>query len=324
MIKVSVIIPAYNIEDYIEKAIDSARKQDIKEVEIIVINDGSTDNTANLVREIMKEDSRVKLVDLKNGGVSRARNKGISIAQGQYIMFLDGDDWLEENSINELYYKAIKDNLDMIIFNYYKVFNNRIEKYNLSLHNGIISGKVALKETLLNNIAPSVWNKFVKKSLFDSGINFDEGIAIGEDLVLSVKLCYLSNKVAIVNKNYYYYFIRENSVTNKVDNKVKSITIALSEIKRYLEEKNILNHYINEYNFLEFIHLYFYRVIVGNVDNSIHKKFFDEFNADISKNEYYKKFVKSARIDIRLRIYLYKLNYVLARSIHNILLKVSR
>lgn len=322
MCKVSIIIPAYNIEDYIYKAIESATKQILDEIEIIVVNDGSTDNTSNLVKEEIKKDSRIKLVDLENGGVSRARNIGISIAQGEYIMFLDGDDWLDYNAASDLYYKAVDDNLDMIIFNYYKVFNNdNIEKENLCIPNSIISGEEALKETLLNNIAPSVWNKFFKRELFNNEVRFKEDIAMGEDLLLSVKLCNSAEKVGIVNKSYYFYLIRENSATNKIDNRVISIKIAINEIKKYLEFKNIFEQYKEEYEFLEFIHLYYYRVIVGKSDDFFHRKFFEEFNTNMTKNKYYKKYINSAKLDIRLRIELYKLNYKLARSIHNILLK---
>lgn len=326
MIKVSVIIPAYNIEKYIQKAIKSVIEQSLNEVEIIVVNDGSTDKTKEKIEELSKYDQRIKLINLSNGGVSRARNVGINLAKGEYILFLDGDDWISKDCLEELYKKAKRDNLDLLVFNYTKVSCNNMEEYKFNVKDEIISGRQALKETLVDKMTPSMCNKFISRKILSGDMRFEEDIAMGEDLLLSTKICSIADRVGKINKSYYYYYMREDSVTNKVTEKIFSIKNSIDRIEEYLKKEELLNDNIEEVEFLKFIHLYFYRVIVGNMHDNMHKCFFNNYKYlnNIKRNNYYKEFQGKSRIDVKIRLILYKCNYNIARIIHKTILRVIR
>lgn len=326
MIKVSVIIPAYNIERYVQKAIKSVTKQSLKEVEIIVVNDGSTDRTKEKIEELANSDKRIKVINLNNGGVSRARNTGISIAQGEYVLFLDGDDWIADECLNELYKRSKRDNLDLLVFNYTKVSANEMEECKFNLKDEIISGRQALKETLVDKMTPSMCNKFISREILLENMRFEEDIAIGEDLLLSIKLCSIANRVGKINKSYYCYYMRDDSVTHKVTEKIFSINESINRIEEYLKRENLINENIKEFEFLKFKHLYFYRVIVGNMDDNMHKTFFYKYKdvKNIKKNNYYKEFKSKSKIDIKIRLALYESNYNIARVIHKTILRVIR
>ena len=120
---VSVIVAAYNIEGYIERCLNSIVNQTFKDLEIIVVNDGSTDKTLKKIQDIAEKDSRIIIIDKVNGGVNSARNTGLKKSKGEYILFVDGDDWLELDAIDKLY-KNIKDrNLDVLVYNAYNAYN---------------------------------------------------------------------------------------------------------------------------------------------------------------------------------------------------------
>ena len=126
---ISIIIPIYNAEKYINKCLDSILKQTKKELEIILINDGSTDNTEKIIKTY--QDKRIKYFKNDNHGIGYSRNFGINQSTSKYIMFLDSDDYLETTACEELFNKAEKDNLDIVISDFYKVFNNNIEEIKL-------------------------------------------------------------------------------------------------------------------------------------------------------------------------------------------------
>ena len=112
--KISVIVPCYNVEGYIKKGLDSLINQTLKEIEIILINDGSTDDTINILREYEKKDKRIIIIDKKNEGVSKARNDGLKISTGEYIAFMDSDDWYELNTLELMYNKAKENDYDIV------------------------------------------------------------------------------------------------------------------------------------------------------------------------------------------------------------------
>ena len=119
--KVSVILPIYNQEKYVSKALDSLNVQTLKDAEFICINDGSTDNTLSILNEYAQKDSRIKIINQKNQGTGRARNNGLKVAQGEYIAFLDPDDWMERDALESLYKKSKEQDCDMLIFNFKRI-----------------------------------------------------------------------------------------------------------------------------------------------------------------------------------------------------------
>ena len=115
--RVSIIIPIYNVEQYIEECLLSAMRQTLKEIEIICVNDGSTDDSMGIVRKYAREDPRIRIVEKENGGLSSARNAGMDAAKGEYILFLDSDDWILPETLEEIYDSAVKNDLDNVYFN---------------------------------------------------------------------------------------------------------------------------------------------------------------------------------------------------------------
>ena len=127
--KVSVIIAAYNIEEYIERCIESVINQSEIEIEIIIVNDGSTDNTLNIIKKMSDLDERIIIINQKNQGLVEARKRGLKNANGKFILFLDGDDWLENNCVEELYKTAIDKNADVVLYNAYKAYEDKKETF---------------------------------------------------------------------------------------------------------------------------------------------------------------------------------------------------
>ena len=115
-VKVSVIVPVYNVEKYLKDCLNSVINQTLEDIEIICVNDGSTDNSLAILEDYAKKDSRIKIINQKNKGLSGARNTGMKHVQGEYILFLDSDDWLKEDALSELYWSHLDDNLDMLFF----------------------------------------------------------------------------------------------------------------------------------------------------------------------------------------------------------------
>lgn len=126
---ISIIVPVYNVEKYLNKCIDSIINQTYKNIEIILVDDGSTDNSGKICDEYLLRDSRIKVIHKNNGGLSSARNEGINISSGEYIGFVDSDDWVEPNMYEEMYKKILYSNADIVDCGYWKEYENKSIKY---------------------------------------------------------------------------------------------------------------------------------------------------------------------------------------------------
>lgn len=195
MIPISIIIPAYNEEKSIARAIKSATAQSLKNIEIIVVNDASTDKTAEIVKQIASTDNRVKLISHnKNMGLNQSRLTGLSIAQGEYIQFLDADDSLEKNAIEQLYSHAKSHNLDMVMMgsqHYHKYLKFKItifypDKY----FKKTIYNSIELMPNLLCKLGfpLSLWDKFYRKELLNSVWTTAEHEFYGEDMLTNIRI----------------------------------------------------------------------------------------------------------------------------------------
>ena len=210
--KISVIVPIYNVEKYLRRCLDSIINQTYKNLEIILVNDGSKDNSFEICKEYKNKDKRIVLIDQKNAGLSAARNSGIDIATGDYIGFVDSDDVLS-TKMYEFLLKSIKESNSDISLCLFKSFNNNIEFDNN--YNNIVLGKDgAIKELLIDRkIASHACDKLYKKELFN-GIRFPKGKKY-EDIPVIYKLFLKANNISFVDTELYGYFIREDSITGK-------------------------------------------------------------------------------------------------------------
>lgn len=240
--KISIIVPIYNAEQYLRKCIDSLIKQTKLELEIILVNDGSTDATEKIIKEY--KDERIRYFKNKNQGIGKTRNFGISKATGEYIMFVDSDDSLVPNACELLLEKAIKDNCDLVICDFYKEYDTgEIKEEKLISFDDT---KLKEKPELISKINLSPWNKLYKASLIqDNNIIFIEDLKY-EDAPFVIKALKMANRIGKVNECLNYYYIRNNSETTVRDKKcfdileiIKIIRKELSE-KEYLEELNKL------------------------------------------------------------------------------------
>ena len=312
MAKVSVIIAAYNVGLYIERCMDSIVNQTLKDIEIIVVNDGSTDDTLEKLLIYANKDNRVKIVDKKNEGIMEARKSGLDAASGEFLMFVDGDDWIDINACEKLYKKSTKLNLDILCYGLYHAFDDYLELKNIYDFK-LAKGEEYLKLVLLNKARANTVLQFLRKEfLIRNDIIFPSNIAYAEDLATTVTLACNDPVVGTLNEPLYYYYQRENSVTKKVSNKVFDVELAFDSIRKEMEQKGYMEKYYSEFEYLMFIHLYYHRVIAVSYTGEIHRALYDKWREkklNMKNNKYYKDFVSNITIREKLKLTLYDLNY---------------
>lgn len=321
MAKISIMIAAYNVELYIDRCLESIVNQTMKEIEIIVVNDGSKDNTLNKALSYAENDSRIKVIDKKNAGLIEARKSGMEASTGEFLMFVDGDDWIDINACKKLYEKSIELDLDVLCFGLYHAFDNYLETKN------IYDFKIATKEeylnlVLLNKARANIVLQFLKKDfLINNNIVFPNNITYAEDLAITVTLACNTPKVGTLNEPLYYYYQREDSVTNQISSKVFDVELAIEFIKEAMTQKGYMEKYCYEFEYLMFIHLYYHRVIAVGYTGEIHRALYDNWknrNINMKNNKYYINFRKTMAIREKLKLTLYDINYSLG-NIYSIL-----
>lgn len=245
---ISIIIPVYKVEKYLEKCIQSVINQTYENLQIILVDDGSPDNCGKICDEYAKKDHRIEVIHKSNGGLSDARNKGLEIAKGEYIGFVDSDDYIEADMYEVLYNLLKQYNADVSICNFYTVSQGKISIKNAD--NGIneYNRIEILKEILLDkNIQSYAWNKLYKKELFDE-IKYPIGKKY-EDIGTTFYLLEKCNKVVVTGKSEYYYINRQDSIVNNVTESTITDYIELIMQRYDYIEENIkeLSSYNKDY-----------------------------------------------------------------------------
>ncbi len=275
-VKVSLIIPVYNVEDYLEKCLDSVLTQTLKEIEIIIVNDGSTDGSLSICKKYTKKDKRVKLITQQNKGLGGARNTGIINADGDFIFLLDSDDYIKNNTIEDTYNFAIKNNLDLVVFNYDKVDKNNKKLVSPKFGEGIFTKNEAFKKILSLKTSPQAWNKLYKRNLFtDNSILYPEKF-LHEDLPVTYKLFWHANKIGYLNESYYFWLVRNGSITQNFTYKhINDIATALLETKKFLNDNKIYEIYENEYirGSIQMLNILIERSILFSTKNSSYQDY---------------------------------------------------
>lgn len=205
--KISIIIPMYNCKEYICRMLESILKQSYKNIEVLIINDGSTDDSYEECKKV--KDRRITIINQKNKGVSSARNKGIEMSTGKYITFVDPDDWIEENYIEYMYKKIKEKQVDIVAVGYYRELNNRREKA-LDFEDKILDPREAL-DMSSQYFFSAIWGKLFKRELLVSFENlFDDDLYYSEDTLAYCKLLTVANKIFWTSNPLYHYFINKS------------------------------------------------------------------------------------------------------------------
>ncbi len=284
---ISIIIPVYKVEKYLEKCIESVLKQTYTNLQVILVDDGSPDNCGKICDEYAKKDSRIEVIHKVNGGLSDARNVGIAKAKGKYIGFVDSDDYIKED-MYEILINLIKEyDADVSICNLYDVIEGK--EYIRNKENGIkeYNRIDILKEVLLDkNIQSYAWNKLYKKELFNE-IKYPIGKKY-EDIGTTFYIFEKCNKVVVTSKPEYYYLKRADSLVNNV---IESTVLDYTEIiiQRYLyTQKNIeeLRKYNNYYLAKTLITAHNDIELLGSISEKMQEKYKELYNLafDILKN----------------------------------------
>lgn len=239
MPKVSIIVPVYNVEKYVEKCIQSLINQTLKDIEIIIVNDGSTDNSSKIINEYERNfPDKIKRHDKENGGLSDARNYGMQFASGDYIAFLDSDDYVELNMYEKMYNKAIEENSDMVECDFIWEYQNKkvIDK-------GIIYNS---KKEMITYARVVAWNKLIKRELIEKSKNiYPKGLRY-EDIEFFYKMIPYYNKISFVKEPLVHYVQRASSISNVQNERTKEIFNVLDNSINYYKENDLFDEYKEE------------------------------------------------------------------------------
>lgn len=300
---ITVIINVYNGEKFIDKCVKSVINQTYKNLEILIVNDGSTDNTLKLCKKI--KDKRIRIITTDNMGLGMSRNVGIDNAKGEYLYFVDVDDFIEEDTIEYLYNLCIKYNSKFSTCYPLTIFDYNFNKKDIKEKISILDSKEMVSKILLSdNGATAMWNKLLKKDLFDN-IRFEPRIT--NDITVTYKIALKTNNIIYSNQYKYYYLKHKDAITvnKKYETLEKTKDRYKAIVDRYYDVKKIYNNYIeNDIALLRGIQqLYLY-------DNDQSKKFLkDNKTYELCKKIFsFKILFAKVRMKEKLKIILFMIN----------------
>lgn len=244
MPKVSVIVPFYNVEKYIEKCLDSLVNQTLEEIEIILVNDGSQDNSEEKAKEFEKRyPNKIKYYKKANGGLGDARNFGIKYATGEYIAFLDSDDFVELTMYEEMYKKAKQENADMVECDFWWEYPNKKKED--------IGNTYSNQKEMLYKSRVVAWNKLIKREIYEKypEARFSVGLRY-EDVEGFYKILPYIKKVAFVRKCFIHYIQRQGSISNTQNQKNEEIFTVLENVINYYKKNNLYNDFKEEIEYV--------------------------------------------------------------------------
>ena len=309
-IKVSVIVPAYNASNYIEKCIDSLLAQTLKGIEIIVINDGSTDDT---LKKLSKYEDKIKVVTQENRGVASARNKGLDLCSGEYIGYVDSDDWVCPSMFETLYKKAKEKKYDAVECDF--IYVDDIKEWDgvVDLYSDILTTGEIKKYYI--NMFPVIWNKIYKKEKIKD-IKFKSGVW-AEDVEYLYRVLPNIKTIGKVNEKLYYYYQRPVSESRLFDKRVYNYIDNFNGIIDYYKDNKIYDLYKNELEFcyVRYIYATFIKRAATFKDKNEYKKAVDTAIKNVKerfpkyrRNKYFYKSIKGIYLILFNRCIAYLLN----------------
>ena len=280
-VDLSIIVPVYNVEKYLKKCIESLIGLEIDNYEIILINDGSTDKSLEICETYSKKYPKlIKVINQKNKGLSESRNTGLKIAKGEYVYFIDSDDFIEKDKFEDCFKTLVNNNSDVLIFGYY--FEDENNQYNETRYSYISAGDklyesndLLINELSNRNLPAAVcFGIYKKKLIVDNNLFFEPGI-LHEDERWSPQLLLLSKKIYLSSKVVYHYIQRNNSIMHKKDRTQNGIdlintSIYLSSIVDLINDKKLKKYFKNRLTML-----YLRGIYVGRLYRKNYKKYID-------------------------------------------------
>ena len=319
MSKISIVVPIYNVENYLPRCIESLIRQTYQNLEIILVNDGSTDSCLSICNYYSKKDKRIVVVDKTNGGLSDARNAGIEIAHGNYITFVDSDDYVSEHYVSHLYEAIVSANADISIVKCNTFYEDTEKSFTLSDQLGsieTISSEEAILRTLDIVLRQSAWGKLYPISLFKN-IRFPVG-ALYEDLAIVFYLMCKCSTIAIADNYDYYYLIRKNSIMTSSFSirqfySLGAIYIELNELEKthpHLHDKIVARKLYEQ--------LFVYYRFKKSGNNKTFKNEFNILKKDIYQNIESIQSYKNIKPSIAFRIKAYRIGWLFFSMVYSI------
>ncbi len=244
--EISVIVPIYNVEKYIGKCLESIKNQTFTDFEVLLIDDGSPDGSADIARSYCEKDKRFCLYSKKNGGLSDARNYGIERAKGEFVVFIDSDDYIHKDYLNVLYHECADNGADMAYCRFsYSLFGGKIIiPMIFAAGKEVMRTQDALNLMIRDNFLQSyAWNKMYRLSLFkDNNIRYPK--MYFEDIATSARVLYHANKLAISNRYVYYYVVRSGSIMTTMNSrKINDLLRSLLITRDHIQRNGLYEHY---------------------------------------------------------------------------------
>lgn len=321
--KVSVIVPVYNVENYLARCLDSLVNQTLNEIEIIIVNDSTKDNSQIIIDQYQKRyPTKIKSFIKENGGVGDARNFGLKYAEAEFIGFIDSDDYVEISMYEKMYKSAIDNNSDLVVCDLEYVWEKNNEKETMFGYNPI--SKVNINKSIF--LAPLFsWNKLYRKKLFiDYNIYFPKGLWY-EDIPVVVPIFSLAKNISYVNETMIHYLQHDSSIMGaKTSPKMFDIFTSLSMVKDFYERNNLFNEYCDELEYLYIEHFLLYgsfRFLRSSDYKALIHRAIKTVNITFP-NWRGNKYLKLK--PLKYRIYLYFLNDLTVEIIRKILMKKDK
>lgn len=292
---ISIIVPIYNAENYLKECLDSLIKQTYTNLEIILINDGSDDDSLSICREYEKTDNRIVVIDKKNEGVSAARNDGLKISKGEWISFVDADDYVDLNFCEIMHKNAIAHNVNYVVCGYYRKYDDNLETVVRFDRDTIFnSNEYLLKILNVQNGFGFCHMKLIHKNVILEH-RFDKDLKVGEDALFNMKISSRISKALYISKPLYYYRFNSNSVVRKFDEKyakkyLDSMILAKEYLKNQFYDKKIKQGFYNYVSYHVLLILVNYCFNPSNKNNYRSMK-------DVLANELFKESIEYSNYD---------------------------
>lgn len=270
MVKVSVIVPIYNVENYIRTCLNSLTQQTIKDIEIILVDDGSKDHSSEIAKEYAEKYDNITYYRKENGGLSDARNYGMQYAKGEYIAFLDSDDYIDFHMYEKMYEKAKQDDSDLVECDFYWVYDKKKREDVGQLYVG--------KKQMMEKARVMAWNKLYKRDMLEkANIQFPKSLQY-EDIEFFYKLIPYINTVSFVKEPLVYYIQRKNSIANTQNEKTADIFTVFEHIFDYYQQLGYYDEYkdVLEYSYARILLCSSFKRMVKIQDKQTRRKLLDK------------------------------------------------